>query len=107
HVDAVQLFPGERVDRGGCAVEDGGGAAGIAPGRVGDAHGELRQSAPQRPVGARGLLPVVLEDVVRMEGAAPVEELLAQCDGFGRGARDALGLAWDTLGAVRQWAPEG
>ena len=74
--------------------EQRGGTGPVSPGRVGQAHRQLRQPPPQVPLGGRRGLPGVLQHLVRLERPAGVEQPL--------GLLQRLGGA-----AGRRWRPRG
>src|SRR5689334_10648839 len=76
HGDAVGRRGPVRRNGGGAASEEGGGAALIAAFGVCEADRELGEASPELPLVRNGRLPRVLENLVRGERKAGVEEVL-------------------------------
>jgi signal transduction histidine kinase len=88
-------------------VEQGGCPGGIAPQRMREPDGELRETLPQIPLVRRRGFPRSLEYLVRLERVAPVEQALRFAERLGRAEGEALRHALDAGLAAGQRATEG
>ncbi len=100
-VDAVRVLPGVALDAPRAASQQRCSTHRIAACRVRRANGELRQSLPQRAIGLRRRLPGVLENLVRVERQARVEQPLRLVERLVRCADNALRLPLDALRTAR------
>lgn len=91
------MLPGLQRDRR--APEQRDGTVPVATLRMGDADGQLGETAPKLAVAGGGGFPPCLENLVRAEGAARPEQLLGDIEGLDRRKRrgvgfDGSGPAW-------------
>src|SRR4051794_21792920 len=100
--DAVRRVGRVRLEVRRPPLDQGRRALRVAPRGVRESHGDLRQAAPQLPLGLRRALPRVLEHLVRVERPSGVQQRLRLGQRGGRRTDDALRCALLTGRAVGQ-----